>query len=223
MNHCKSTWLIPACLMLAGAAAQAASPITVYTSQADFLAAVKSASTDTFDSLTANTELGTQIQRTTGAYSYTASATGGLYSVAGTSTDTWLSTNAFSDTLTLSNFSSNVFAVGGNFFGTDAGGAVLPSQPSLAVQTLVFNVLDAAGNAFSTQVTLGAETTFLGISSSSAIASLSVYAYNNFFEAYPTVNNLTLAAAVPEPTSWLMLAIGIAIVAGASVRRGRES
>src|SRR6058998_1722763 len=98
-----------AALLCASAAANAG--ITVYTSQADFLAAVSAPGTDTYNDLSV-TPIGFVVDRTAGAYSYTVSSVNGLWGAGGPG-DYWLTNDTRTDSITFSNFSAGVSAFGG--------------------------------------------------------------------------------------------------------------
>lgn len=185
-----------------------AAPI-VYTDRAAFLAAVAAPAVDTFDDLTEQ-PTGDEITRTVGAYTYAAQSPGGLF-LAGPlpGTDIWLSTNVATDPLTLTNFSSTVRGVGANFFASDSVGALFPGM------TLLVTASD--GGDVTVTLTDAGESSFLGFVSATGISSIVVTVEQPVVGlAWPTVNDLTLAAAaaqeVPEPGLLALLAAGLAAV-----------
>lgn len=194
---------------LLSTAAAAHADITVYTSEAAFLAAVSAPGTDTFDDLS-TVQYDSPLLRTAGAYSYSASSPRGLYG-AGADPDHWLSTNYSSDPLTFSAFSAGVTALGGYFFGSDINGSFLPG----ATMTLTA----ASGETQTVTLTDTNVGTFLGFVATSQLASVVLSAEQPpGAAAWPTVNNLTLA--VPEPASYGMLLAGLAVAGFAARRRG---
>ena len=151
------------------------------------------------------------LQRTAGAYGYTASTSEEGFFPAGTSSDVWLSTTLETAPITFSDFSSGVRAFGGNFFGSDVDGAFLPG---------VALVLSATDGATTSTVNLDNTTsaTFLGFISPNPLASVTMHigaASPTLF--YGTVNDVVLA--VPEPVTWGMLLTGIGLIGFAARRR----
>src|SRR5205823_1051776 len=105
-------------MLCAAAAAQA--EITVYTSQAAFLAAVGAPGVDTYDDL-AVTAYGETVHRSAGAYTYDAYSANGIWGAGGAG-DHWLSNATGNRPIVFSNFSGGVNAFGGNFFASDIAG-----------------------------------------------------------------------------------------------------
>jgi hypothetical protein len=193
-----------AALLCASAAANA--DITVYTSEAAFNAAVANRGVDTFDDLPLGS-LSDTLDRTAGSYSYTASAANGLWG-AGVPGDTWLSTNLRTDSVVFSNFSGHVSAFGGNFFGTDIGGAYVPGGD------LVLTATDGFTLTYSLNGTT--QSSFLGFVSDGDLGSVTLTSNGNS-ALWPTANNVVLA--VPEPTTYGMLLAGLGFMAVMARRR----
>jgi len=195
---------------LASTAAEAA--ITVYTTEAGFLAAISAPGTDDFED--ANGFFTSPLTRSAGVYSYATNATGGLYfgNVGGGQV---LSTNN-SVTLSFNTFTGGVSALGGFFFNTDSSFNVVSGPVTVSAA-------DADGT--NTQIITGATTaSFLGFVSNGALLSAAVTPAGGG-NKYATVNNLTLGeyqgvAGVPEPASWAMLIAGFGLT-GAAMRRRR--
>jgi len=172
---------IAALLCLSGASHAA---ITVYTTEASFLAAVSTPGVDTFTgfSITGNTP--SPINRSAGAYSYTAAANN--FFGAGTTANPWLSTLFANDPITFNAFTGTVRAIGGNFFGSNNSGM-------FAAGSVTLTATDAGGSV--TQTIVGATTSsFMGFVSNGPITSLvvtPVQPTSGFL--WPTVDNLTLA------------------------------
>lgn len=194
-----------AALLCAAGAAQAS--IQVYTSEADFLAAVSAPGVDRFDDL-GNVQYSPRFTRSAGDYSYQASTYGALWG-AGTAADHWLSNNSPHDSIVFDHFSTGISAFGGNFFASDVDGQFVDGSVTLSASdgsTFTYT-LDHAGTA-----------SFLGFVSTSTLDAVALgVGYDSGY--WPTVNNLVLA--VPEPGSYAMLLAGLGFVGVASRRRSR--
>jgi hypothetical protein len=206
--------------LVAGAQAQAA--LTVYTSQAAFNAAVASllpvlTGTDTFDDLVAGANLGAgPLARAAGGIGYNASAgtNSNVLFGAGSASDAWLSTDSADDTLTFDSFAPGVFAAGMNLFNSDISGSFFRRG------SITLTATDTEGSASGTITRAAMSTTsFLGVISTTSITSLEVTPFARRPSVWPTVNNLTLASAVPEPETYLMMLAGIAAIGFVARRR----
>lgn len=208
-----------------GGAAQAA--ITVYTSQSAFNAATTAAGTDTFESLSITGSTPSPITRSAGAYGYTATTSNldpnggtGFYG-AGSSADHWLSTNYALDTVTFSNFTGGVSALGGLFFGSNISGA-------FASGNVILTATDSLGATVTRTITSATTSSFLGFVSTGSMSNVTLSAVQpTGGNLWPTANNLTLAQAaatpaVPEPATWAMMILGMGAV-GFAMRRSRTS
>ncbi len=203
-----------AALLLASGASQAS--ISVYTTESSFMAAISAAATDTFDDLTPATAYTGPLSRSAGSYTYTVSAgaTSPILYGAGTASDAWLSTNIATDTITFSGFSAGVYAAGAYFFNSDIAGDFLRRGAAVVTATDVdgtvtkFKLLPTTSNYF-------------GFVSDTTLVSLSVKAVGKGTNVWPTVNNLTIAAAVPEPETYAMLLAGLGIIGFVARRRQR--
>lgn len=195
-----------AAMLLCGAAS-AAAQITVYTDRNAFLAAVGGYGVDTYDDLDIDL-YDSPFARTAGAYSYTASAPGGLYG-AGSGADGWLSTNVDGDGIVFSNFAPGVTGFGGYFFGSDVLGSFLPGG------TLLFS----ASNGSTLNYTLSNATTssFLGFVSTAPLSSVTLTSGGDY---WVTANDVTLAMPVPEPETYAMMLLGLGVVGWMRRRRG---
>lgn len=139
-----------------------------------------------------------------GDSAWSAAAVGGIYCGA-VGTSQVLSTNN-PVPLTISFSSPNVFAVGGNFFNTDASFIIVPGLITIS----------AAGVSY-VYASDGSSTSFGGfISTSGAIDWIKVESIQTTTNLYPTVDNLVVGV-VPSPA---VLALGA--LAGAFGRRRRN-
>lgn len=179
-----------------------------YGDYASWLAAVSNPGLDTFEDLTAGA-LPASLARSSGAYGYTASAADGLWSgnfptLQGP--DKWLTTySALS--LTLSNFTGGVRALGTDIFATD-------NFDNFVVRRIFFSWAagDQSGQA---EITASTASTFLGLVFDKNLTSLTFSTALNSLSV-PTINNLRLAAApsttVPEPASVALVASGLVAI-----------
>ncbi|MES2128171.1 MAG: PEP-CTERM sorting domain-containing protein [Pseudomonadota bacterium] len=190
-----------AVVLLASGTTQAA--ITVYSSQASYLAAISSPGVDTFDDLIIDSAP-TPLARHAGAYTYTAAAgpKSDFYG-AGDGADHYLSTDNSSDTITFSNFGANVRGVGGFFFGSEVRGFYL------AGGTMQLTATDTSGTV--TQLIINSNTSsFRGFVSTGALSTVTLTSASPATH-WVSANNLTLGvSAVPEPETYGMLLAGLA-------------
>lgn len=211
---------LAAATLFAGVQAQAA--LEVYTSQAAFDAAVAAmmpglTGTDSFDDLVADQEAGEgPLARSAGGIGYSASAVGesNVLFGAGSMSDAWLSTNIEGDSLSFGEFAPGVFAAGMNLFNSNVNGEFLRTG------RITLTATDTEGSSSATirgrQMTTGS---FLGFISTTEITSLEVTSFARRADVWPAVNNLSLASAVPEPETYLMMLAGIAAVGFVARRR----
>jgi hypothetical protein len=192
-----------------------------YTTEGDFLAAVSAPGVDTFDDLPLGTELAAPLSRQAGGYAYSATVgpQSDFLTASDDGSDNWLSTNVGSDSITFSSFAGNVTAIGGYFFGSDINGNSIPT-PSI---TLTLTDMDGVS-----LFTLPAPTksAFFAVVDTEPVLSLNV-AVGTVPGVWTTVNDLTLAtlaAAVPEPSTDLLMAWGLVATASAlRINRKRVS
>jgi hypothetical protein len=215
LQRCAARVLALSAALACMAASQAS--ITVYTSQASFLAAIASPSVDTFDDLLAGTIPSSPLHRSIPGYSYTATE-GPNYPYFNTippGANKWLPAGDIFDTVTFASFTGGPQAIGGNFFDTRYQSLLgVPTQGPVSI-----TVFDSLG-ATTTQTVLDAtQTTFLGFLSDGTITSLAMMSDGTLSAS---VDNLTFAAQavpVPEASTFAMLLTGIGSL-GVMLRRG---
>jgi hypothetical protein len=202
-----------ACLVIASPAAHA--DITVFTSEASFLAAVSAPGVDTFTGFSTTAPTASPIARSAGPYTYNASSLSGFFG-AGTPANPALSTNSDLDAITFYNLGGGASAIGGTFFGSDL-------QGGFAATAMVLTATDSLG-AISTRTFVAATApVFMGFVSTGAIATLvfSTSMPGNF--VFAAVDNLIIAAApvtpIPEPETWALLLGGLAALGSCARRR----
>ena len=203
-----------------GLSSNANAAITVFTDQASYLAAISAPATDTFQNFVITGTTPSPQTRAVGAYGYTMAVVSGttdLFFGAGTVANPWLSTDAANATIGFSNFTGDVFGVGGNFFGSNITGA-------FAAGDVTLTATDADGTVSQTILNAGMSS-FLGFVSTSGITGMTLASSQGNGPLWPTADNLTLGgqlgSAVPEPATWAMMIIGFGAV-GSMVRNSRR-
>ncbi len=193
---------------------------TVYTTLASFLAATSASGTDTYTGFDVRFVTPSPIVRTSGPYSYTATAARGFFGV-GTISNPALSTNIATDAIVFNAFTSGVRGIGGNFFGSNGLGSFQPADITVSATN--------AGGTTTQVLALPATTSFLGfVSTGGAISTFSVAAIQaNGLSLYPSVDNFVLALApenvVPEPSTYALMMTGLVGVVIATRRRRLNS
>ena len=212
-------WALACLATIACPASHAA--ITVFNTQASFLAAVSAPGVDSFAGLSTTSATPSPITRFAGPYSYSASSASGFFGV-GSVGNPALSTNSDADAITFFNFGGGASGIGGLFFGSDLQG--LP-----VAATVVLTATDTLG-AIATRTVVANPNiippTFVGFVSNAAIATLVFSTSMPGQFVFPAVDDLTIAAApvaeIPEPETWTLLLAGLGAL-GACARRRQSS
>lgn len=215
------TKLLMAALLFVAGASQAT--IIIYTDQASFLAAVSNPGVDGFNGFSIVGATPGPITRIAGDFGYTAAAgTDGSFFGAGSTANPWLSVNSASDMISFFNFTGGVAGLGGNFFGSNLSGL-------FQAGSLQLTATDANGTVSYT-LTGATLASFVGfVSSTGSLISatlISIQPSSGFL--WPTVDNLTLAAAmpvavpVPEPKTFALILTSLALM-GYMIRRRRHN
>lgn len=118
------------------------------------------------------------------------------------------------DTMSFFGFSAGVVAAGGQFFGSNISGL-------FAAGSVTVTATDAGGSVSQTISPAGiASGSFLGFVSDGPLLGLTVSAVQpgtGFL--WPSVDNLVLASAVPEPEAYAMMLAGLGLVGWMARRR----
>jgi hypothetical protein len=185
--------------------------IVTYTDRNAFLAATNNQGTDTFSDIVPLQAYG-NLDRSAGTYNYSVTGSAGVLYGAGTASDPWLSTNWTDATMTFSNFSGGVNALGGFFFGTDVFGNYTP-------HTMV-TLTASDGSMIVYNLTETTTSTFIGFVSSSPLVSVMLSNVTGQ-QFWPVANDLVLgmAAPVPEPGTYAMLLFALPLLGLAARRR----
>jgi PEP-CTERM motif len=191
--------LLPAVVLAATSTASMAST-DIYTSLSAFQALLAPGSyTETFDGL-ANPPAG-PVGFSGGGFAYTASAPNDIYLEGD-----FLGASQIDEALTINFLGGNVRAVGADFFATDINDTPIPTLVTITLS-------DGTVEAFTP--TSFAET-YRGFVSTLAITSLVISGPGQ--SLYAGLDNLTVGA-VPEPTSWALMGLGLAGIIVVARRR----
>ncbi len=165
--------------------------------------------TETFENL--NGLYDPSVSGTVGGVGWTATATGGVY-VDGLGGSQAMSTNIASPLVFSYDFGVGLTGVGGRILATNEGFAFMPGSMSVLV-----TLADTTSQAFARDIASADD--FWGFrSTGAAISSITITPGAGYIEtAFPTIDNMVVA--VPEPSTWVMGAVGIACGAAAACRR----
>lgn len=133
-----------------------------------------------------------------GGFSYAVSVSNGIYGSGG-----FIGSNLPYGVVTISFTSGNVTAVGGNFFATDY-------EDNFHTDPVTLTLSDATTVTFTPSSLLDS---YRGFTSDVVITSLTLTVPTVAFNSrYPGLDNLTVGVAVPvpEPSSWLLMGLGLA-------------
>lgn len=191
---------------LLAVSAVASAQTTTYTSAATFLANVAPGSytegfADPFFS-------GDPSATFTGnGFTYTVSAPGGLYG-----NGSLIGTNLPNETLTVTFSGATVTAIGGNFWSTNISDVFQPVPVTLTLSDGTVTTFTPSSE------TVGS---FRGFTSTVGITSMLISSTST---VYAGMGNLTVGvAAIPEPGTWLMMALGLGAVALRTSRRQTQA
>jgi hypothetical protein len=171
--------------------------ITVYTTEADFVAILDTYYLEDFDEYTFGSYIGPSLSLgPVNGYSYTMSAVNDLFSG-----DSNMSTNDPTDPLEVNFTGDPITAVGGLFWPTDFWGDDLVGNVYLELVdggTYNYSLIDADS------------LTFVGFSSDVPLTSMSITA-DSLTYYYPTVDHFYVGTpfSVPEPATMLLLGSGL--------------
>lgn len=208
--------LLAAVFTFAGVSASTAA-VTVFNTQASFLAATTDPYLETFDSLISGPPSAlVTLDFASAPYAYQATQSGTrFFTITNTPTvgDRWLSSNSVNTTITLTFANNNIFAVGGNFFATDNAGAFRSGGFQLQVNGESPEVINPTS-----------ANSFIGFVSDDPITTLTIAPTS--FITYTTVNDFIVggaasAEAIPEPASTMITATLLA--AGLMARRREKA
>ncbi len=187
--------------------AAASAQTTTYTSSAAFLATLAPGSyTEGFADASFSGDLSATFFG--GSYSYDVSAPGGLYG-----NGVLIGTNLPAEALTITFTGAPVTAIGGNFWATNISDVFQPTPITLTLS-------DGTTTTFTP--TSESVSSFRGFTSSVAIASMTVV---STAAVYAGMDNFTVGsvAVIPEPGTWLMMALGVGALVLRNTRRSAQA
>jgi hypothetical protein len=214
--------LLAAVTITCAIALNAGAQTNTYTNSSSFFSAISASNyTETFNGIAGGNVVTTPTNFSGNGFSFTATTTNGgldnrLYGLTnGGGDDRWITLLYPQFGLVFTNFSLNVSAIGGNFFATDADGFYTNTPINV-------RILLSDSSIFSTNYTPSGATSFLGVTFSTNVSISSLAISNiNTPPQFPTANNLTIGV-VPEPSTYALLGMAAAGLAGYVLRRRRR-
>lgn len=211
---------------LLGLASTAHASFITYDTSSAFAAAIGGMASGKDDFSLLADQLSNSVTSSAGSFGYTVKAvaadsgTPNLFNDGGA-----LSTSSTDDALSFGSFSKAVYAVGANLYSEN------PDTGAATTGPLTLTIVDATGSHDIAYFTSDSATSYFGIVSTTAITSVSIragymdYDANTFVysDKYPTVDNLTLAAAVPEPETYALMLGGLGVVAWLRRRQSKSA
>jgi hypothetical protein len=192
---------VPGLAITLAASGLSEAAVTIYTDRTLFELNTDGVGVDTYGDFTTDGELSLSLNpmnRTAGGFDYSASTSANVFYVIVNSNYTALSMDQES-TMTFT-FTDSITAAGGNIFMTDAAGDRIAGN-----MIVTFN-FESGGNSVQTLTAPQADS-FFGITSTERIVSMVVAPESSALGIFATMDNLTMAQAVPEPSlvlsSWL--------------------
>ncbi len=193
--------------------------VSVFTTQASFLAAATAVEVDTFDSLFPGSIPSSPLTRATPTFGYTAT-TGPNYPYffnESPGANRWLAAGDLRDTVTFASLTAGAQAIGGNFFDSVSSNNTVPVVASGRVS---LTVRDSFGVETTVTIADALPSTFVGFVSTGTIVSLALTDPDHTH--FVSADNLNLGRAavvpvVPEPPPAALFVAGLGLL-GAAVR-----
>jgi len=190
--------ILPVVALTLALMATARAQFTVYTNSIDFSNAISASNfTQSFSAFTPFDSYGSPQSLGGNGFDFTATAEEDFFAVPGPALSVGGSPT---NTITLTNFSANIFALGGNFFATDIDGNYTNTSIGVTAQLVDSSI-------FSTNYLPGSVDSFLGLVFTTNISSL---VFSNLPPDLEFVAMDNVTVAVPEPSTYALLALAVA-------------